>query len=71
MDAEPQEDLLSTRQREVLELLAAGDTNGEIAHKLFLSAHTVKQHTCAIYRKLQVRNRAEAISRAQGLGLLG
>lgn len=62
--------LLSTRQQEVLELLASGETNAEIAGRLYLSAHTVKQHTCAIYRKLQVRNRAEAIRRAQSLGLL-
>ena len=62
--------VLSTRQLEVLDLLAAGQTNGEIGERLYLSAHTVKQHTCAIYRKLQVRNRAEAIQCAQGLGLL-
>jgi DNA-binding NarL/FixJ family response regulator len=62
--------LLSARQHEVLELLAAGDTNGEIAARLYLSAHTVKQHTSAVYRKLEVRNRAEAIQRAQALGLL-
>ncbi len=63
--------LLSARQQEVLELLAAGHTNGEIGERLYLSAHTVKQHTCAIYRKLVVRNRAEAIRCAQSLGLLG
>lgn len=63
--------LLSVRQQEVLELLAAGQTNGEIGDRLYLSAHTVKQHTCAIYRKLAVRNRAEAIHCAQSLGLLG
>jgi DNA-binding NarL/FixJ family response regulator len=62
--------LLSARQQEVLELLAGGGTNGEIAARLYLSAHTVKQHTSAVYRKLQVRNRAEAIQRAQALGLL-
>lgn len=62
--------LLSVRQQEVLELLAAGHTNGEIGERLYLSAHTVKQHTCTIYRKLAVRNRAEAIHCAQGLGLL-
>lgn len=62
--------LLSNRQQEVLELLAAGETNSEIGRQLYLSAHTVKQHSCAIYRKLQVRNRAEAIRRAQVLGLL-
>lgn len=62
--------VLSTRQQEVLELLAAGHTNCEIGERLYLSAHTVKQHTCAIYRKLQVRNRAEAINCSQRLGLL-
>jgi two-component system response regulator DesR len=62
--------LLSARQHEVLELLGSGGTNGEIAQRLFLSAHTVKQHTSAVYRKLKVRNRAEAIRRAQSLGLL-
>jgi DNA-binding NarL/FixJ family response regulator len=54
----------------VPELLGAGDTTGEITGRLYLCAHTVKQRTCAIYRKPQVRNRAEAIRRAQSLGLL-
>ena len=63
--------LLSEREREVLDLIAAGSTNREIAARLFLSPHTVKEHTSALYRKLQARNRAEAVQRAQRIGLLG
>jgi len=61
---------LSDREREVLELIATGATNGEIAGRLFLSPHTVKEHTSSLYRKLGVRNRAEAVRRADELGLL-
>jgi two-component system response regulator DesR len=63
--------LLSEREREVLDLIAAGSTNREIAQRLFLSPHTVKEHTSALYRKLGARNRAEAVQRAQRIGLLG
>ncbi|HEY6399274.1 MAG TPA: response regulator transcription factor [Solirubrobacteraceae bacterium] len=62
--------LLSEREREVLELIAAGSTNREIAERLYLSPHTVKEHTSALYRKLNARNRAEAVQRAQRIGLL-
>ena len=62
--------LLSEREREVLDLIAAGSTNREIAERLFLSPHTVKEHTSALYRKLQARNRAEAVQRAQRIGLI-
>lgn len=61
---------LSDREREVLELIAAGSTNREIAARLYLSPHTVKEHTSALYRKLGARNRAEAVQRAQRIGLL-
>jgi two-component system response regulator DesR len=61
---------LSEREREVLDLIAAGATNREIAQRLYLSPHTVKEHTSALYRKLQARNRAEAVQRAQRIGLL-
>ena len=60
---------LSPREREVLALLASGATNREIAAKLHLSPHTVKEHTGKLYRKLDVRNRAEAVQRAERLGL--
>lgn len=63
--------VLSAREREVLERVAAGATNREIAAELHLSPHTIKEHTSALYRKLEVRNRAEAVQRAQRLGLLG
>ena len=48
--------------------MASGRTNKEIADQLFLSPHTVKEHTSALYRKLRVRNRAEAVRRAERLG---
>ena len=60
---------LSPREREVLELIGAGATNREIAERLFLSPHTIKDHTTALYRKLGVRNRAEATRKAEQLGL--
>lgn len=62
--------LLSEREREVLDLVATGATNREIADALFLSPHTVKEHTSGLYRKLKARNRAEAVQKAQRLGLL-
>jgi two-component system response regulator DesR len=61
---------LSDRERTVLELMASGATNPEIAEQLHLSRHTVKEHTSAVYRKLGVRNRTEAVQRAQRLGLV-
>jgi two-component system response regulator DesR len=62
--------MLTEREREVLDLIAAGSTNREIAERLYLSPHTVKEHTSALYRKLRARNRAEAVQRAQRIGLL-
>lgn len=50
-------------------LVAEGLRNAEIAERLFLSPHTVKDHASALYRKLGVRNRAEAVQRAERLGL--
>jgi two-component system response regulator DesR len=61
---------LSEREREVLKLVATGATNREIAAQLFLSPHTVKEHTSSLYRKLEARNRADAVQRAQRLGIL-
>jgi DNA-binding NarL/FixJ family response regulator len=61
---------LSDRERAVLELMASGSTNPEIGEALHLSKHTVKEHTSAVFRKLEVRNRTEAVQRAQRLGLL-
>ena len=61
---------LSERERDVLSLMADGKTNPEIGAELHLSRHTVKEHSSALYRKLGVRNRTEAVQRAQRLGLV-
>jgi DNA-binding NarL/FixJ family response regulator len=61
---------LSKREREVLSLLASGRTNSEVARELFVSVGTVKSHTGNIYRKLEAKNRAEALARARELELL-
>ncbi|WP_158890836.1 LuxR C-terminal-related transcriptional regulator [Amycolatopsis anabasis] len=61
---------LSKRELDVLRHLVSGLSNPEVAASLNLSRHTVKQHTSAVYRKLGVRNRAQAASRAQELGLV-
>jgi two-component system response regulator DesR len=61
---------LSEREREVLSLLAAGATNREIAARLHLSPHTVKEYASTLYRKLGVRGRIQAAKRAEQLGLI-
>lgn len=55
---------LSARQREVLELVAQGMSNAEVAERLYLSESTVKQHLRAVYKLLGVSNRTEEIGRA-------
>jgi DNA-binding NarL/FixJ family response regulator len=67
--AEPAFPELSPREREVLDLIAGGLTNAAIAGRLGLSAKTVGNHTSAIFAKLQVAGRAEAIIRAREAGL--
>jgi DNA-binding CsgD family transcriptional regulator len=69
--AEALEASLSAREQAVLKLLAAGHTNKEIAQELFIALGTVKAHVASVYRKLDVHSRAEAVSRARDLGLLG
>jgi LuxR family maltose regulon positive regulatory protein len=61
---------LSPREQEILERLAAGLTNREIAEQLVISLETVKKHTGSIYGKLDVRSRTEAAAKARVLGLL-
>ena len=53
-------DGLTAREAEVLRLVAAGRTNKEIASELVLSVHTVERHLANAYRKMSVRNRADA-----------
>jgi two-component system response regulator DesR len=67
----PTPNTLSDREWEVLKRIAEGATNKEIAVQLFISPHTVKDHTRSLYRRLRARNRAEAIQKAQRMGLLG
>ena len=64
------DDPLSERELEVLKHLASGRTNSEIARDLFVSVGTVKSHTGNIYRKLDAKNRAEALARARELKVL-
>jgi LuxR family maltose regulon positive regulatory protein len=61
---------LTPRETEVLELLAAGDSNQTIADKLFITVRTVKKHTSNIYGKLNVDSRTQAVARARELRLL-
>jgi DNA-binding NarL/FixJ family response regulator len=67
-DAEPFPEL-THRERDVLNLLAAGLPNATIAAKLGLAAKTISNHTSAIFTKLRVAGRAEAIIRARKAGL--
>ena len=63
-------DSLSKRELEVLQLIAKGMTNREIAGTLFLSANTIKSHSIKIYRKLDVNSRKQAVIKARQLGVL-
>jgi LuxR family maltose regulon positive regulatory protein len=61
---------LSERELEILRLIAAGMSNGEIAEKLVVTVGTVKWHLNNIYGKLDVRSRTQAVARVRELGLL-
>ncbi len=63
-------DELSLRELETLKLIAEDLSNLEIANKLFISLNTVKTHLKNIYFKLEVNNRAKAITKAKELELL-
>ena len=61
---------LSAREAEVLQLLAAGRSNPEIAEELVITLDTVKRHVTHILDKLGAANRTQAATRARELGLL-
>ncbi|MFG3102777.1 response regulator [Streptomyces sp. NPDC048182] len=64
-------DQLSTREREVLALVARGTSNREIARELFVSEATVKTHLTHLYAKLGVNDRAAAVAVGYDRGILG
>lgn len=71
----PKEDVLeqlgiTPREMEVLELIAQGLSNQEIADRLFVSLNTVKTHTSNVFSKLDAQRRTQAIQKAKTLGLL-
>ena len=61
---------LSERELEILQKIAEGLTNPEIANRLYLSLNTVKVHTRNIYSKLDVHNRTQAVAKARDMGIL-
>jgi DNA-binding NarL/FixJ family response regulator len=69
LESDPVFPELTEREREILDLIARGETNTEIAQRLVLSPHTVRNHISSIFSKLQVADRAEAIIRARNAGL--
>ena len=69
---QPDEDIeqLTNREHEILNLVAQGLSNREIAEQLFVSRYTVESHIKHIYRKLSVSKRTKAVSTARSLGIL-
>lgn len=61
---------ISKREMEVLELMAAGLSNQEIADKLFVSLNTVKTHTSNLFLKLEVNRRTQAVQKARQLRII-
>lgn len=61
---------ITPREYEVLQLIANGLSNQEIAGQLFLSLNTIKTHTSNLFSKLDVQRRTQAIQKAKELGLL-
>lgn len=61
---------ISRREYEVLELMARGLSNQEIADTLFVSLNTVKTHSSNLFLKLEVKRRTQAVQRAKAMGVL-
>ncbi len=68
--ASPIEEPLSVREGDILNLIAQGRSNKEIARTLSIAPETVKSHVKNIFTKLKVQTRAQAVSRAQTVGLI-
>ena len=66
----PEQSILTSREREILDLVAQGLSNREIAEQLFVSRYTVESHIKHIYRKLAVTKRTKAVSTARSMGIL-
>ena len=69
-DAQPLVEPLSRRELEILNLIAQGFSNNDIAERLFLALTTIKGHNQNIFGKLGVKRRTEAVARARELGIL-
>ncbi|HEY7233498.1 MAG TPA: response regulator transcription factor [Gemmatimonadaceae bacterium] len=61
---------ITPREHEILELIAAGLSNREIAQKLFVSENTVKTHSSRLFGKLNAKRRTQAVQRAKEAGLI-
>jgi DNA-binding CsgD family transcriptional regulator len=61
---------LTSRECEILELLASGESNKELARRLGISPNTVKTHVARVYEKLGVQRRVQAIEKARMLALI-
>lgn len=61
---------ISEREYEVLQLIAAGHSNQEIADQLYISLNTVKSHSSNLFSKLDVRRRTQAVQKAKELGII-
>lgn len=70
-DRNAEREPLSARERAIVELIARGQSNKEIARTLGIAPETVKSHVKSIFVKLAVDKRAQAVARAQSLGLVG
>ena len=61
---------MSKREMEVLQLMAEGLSNQEIAHRLFVSLNTVKTHSSSIFEKMDVQRRTQAVEKAKRIGII-
>ncbi|WP_345949851.1 LuxR C-terminal-related transcriptional regulator [Mucilaginibacter sp. PAMB04274] len=61
---------LSRRELDVLELMAGGLSNQEIAERLFVSLNTIKTHSARVFEKLEVKRRTQAVEKARRISLI-